>query len=92
MFYILAIVCEDPGNPANGSSNVLAESNSTLAIGTVIKYMCLPGFKLVGSIERVCQPNGEWNGTMPVCQPVCQSNSQHTDFTMLNFVNVFRCY
>ena len=29
------------------------------------------GFKLVGDVERVCQPNGEWNGTVPICQPLC---------------------
>lgn len=41
-----------------------------MAIGTVIKYTCFPGFGLVGD-ELVCQPNGTWNGTVPNCQPVC---------------------
>lgn len=64
----VAVFCGDLGKPANGSFNGLVGSNNTVAIGTVITYMCFPGFKLVGNVYRVCQPSGEWNGTVPICQ------------------------
>ena len=65
----------DPGRPVNGSSNLSVGSNSTVPIGAVIMYTCFLGFKLVGDVERVCQPNGEWNGTVPICQPLCHGIS-----------------
>lgn len=67
------VVCENPGNPTNGHSNVMVESDNTVAVGTVIKYSCSVGYEMVGSTELVCQPSGEWNGPVPTCQPVCQS-------------------
>lgn len=82
---MFVVVCENPGNPTNGHSNVMVESNCTMAVGTVIEYSCSIGYEMVGSTELVCQPSGEWNGPVPTCQPVCQSNSFATQFIMVNF-------
>ena len=71
----VATMCSsDPDKPANGNSNLSVENNSTVPIGAVIMYTCFLGFKLVGDVECVCQPNGEWNGTVPICQPLCHGS------------------
>ena len=34
---------------------------------SVAVYMCYEGYSLVGNSSRVCQSNGNWNGTIPYC-------------------------
>uniref|UniRef100_A0AAV2KL76 Sushi, von Willebrand factor type A, EGF and pentraxin domain-containing protein 1 n=1 Tax=Knipowitschia caucasica TaxID=637954 RepID=A0AAV2KL76_KNICA len=42
--------------------------------GTLIEYGCLKGYDLTSSTRLVCQENGSWNGTAPLCVPAeCQS-------------------
>ncbi|XP_041117630.1 sushi, von Willebrand factor type A, EGF and pentraxin domain-containing protein 1 isoform X2 [Polyodon spathula] len=38
--------------------------------GTVIIYSCSAGYELIGNSILVCQDNGLWNGSAPVCLPV----------------------
>ncbi|XP_058886297.1 sushi, von Willebrand factor type A, EGF and pentraxin domain-containing protein 1 isoform X1 [Acipenser ruthenus] len=38
--------------------------------GTVIMYSCSAGYELSGPSMLVCQDNGLWNGSAPVCLPV----------------------
>ena len=74
---LIDITCEDPGSPANGSSKIVIGkdgTNGTQPVGTIIKYTCSLGFRLVGSTVRLCQLNGEWSSTLPVCQLICQGN------------------
>lgn len=33
-----------------------------------VHFTCDPGFQLVGSSSRVCQPNGSWTGEFPQCK------------------------
>ncbi|XP_041792258.1 inactive serine protease PAMR1 isoform X1 [Chelmon rostratus] len=32
-----------------------------------VNYRCHPPFTLIGSQQRICQPNGTWSGTVPTC-------------------------
>ncbi|XP_020833252.1 sushi domain-containing protein 2 isoform X2 [Phascolarctos cinereus] len=37
--------------------------------GSTVKFSCEPGYKLRGSQEQTCQPNGQWSGVWPQCKP-----------------------
>uniref|UniRef100_A0A8C6VAC7 Complement C2 n=1 Tax=Naja naja TaxID=35670 RepID=A0A8C6VAC7_NAJNA len=34
-------------------------------IGDILSFQCSDGYQLLGSSQRYCQPNGQWNGTSP---------------------------
>ncbi|KAI1902611.1 hypothetical protein AGOR_G00017710 [Albula goreensis] len=36
-------------------------------VGNETTYECSDGYKLWGSKTRVCQPNGKWSGSTPIC-------------------------
>lgn len=40
------------------------------AVNSVATYSCNPGYTLVGSATSICQQNGNWLGSPPVCQVV----------------------
>lgn len=54
--------CGDPGTPANG-----IRIGSDFSIGSVVRYRCQTGFRLLGRSERVCQTSGEWSNSLPDC-------------------------
>ena len=54
--------CTDLVPPANGTVEVTGSS-----LGSVANYSCMEGFELVPAINRICQENGNWSGTDPVC-------------------------
>lgn len=56
-------MCNVLGAPSNGR---LTLSRGNL-VGSVATYTCNPGFQRNGDRTRVCQRNGEWTGTAPVC-------------------------
>ncbi|XP_036593498.1 sushi domain-containing protein 2 [Trichosurus vulpecula] len=37
--------------------------------GSTVKFSCASGYKLRGSEEQTCQPNGQWAGVRPQCKP-----------------------
>ena len=37
------------------------------SVGTMATYMCEDGYNLVGNMVRVCQSDGTFSGTDPVC-------------------------
>ncbi|KAH7983674.1 hypothetical protein HPB52_013415 [Rhipicephalus sanguineus] len=39
-----------------------------LVVNTRVQYRGNAGYTLIGTMERVCQPDGSWSGTEPVCQ------------------------
>jgi len=38
------------------------------AIGSVVVYSCIRGYKLHGSSSRVCNNEGKWSGMTPTCE------------------------
>ena len=42
--------------------------NGTTASSTAV-YICDNGYNLVGNEARVCQSDGKWNGSIPLCIP-----------------------
>ena len=65
-------VCTSPGDIEHGRvtfENTKAD-RTTSPIGTVARFNCNVGFKLVGNSTRQCQPDGHWSGQR---NPICQS-------------------
>lgn len=45
--------------------------------GTVIEYRCLKGYDITNQTQLLCEDNGSWNGTAPLCIPAeCDSPSR----------------
>ncbi len=61
--YRTEIECPALKDPENGS----VDDGDNLP-GTIAKYTCDYGFKLVGSSKRLCQKYGSWAGEAPICE------------------------
>ena len=49
--------------PQNG--DILCDGDQVTK--TTCNFLCDPGYSLVGSMERTCQPNNSWNGSNTSC-------------------------
>ena len=56
--------CGRLDDPINGS--VTFRFNLT-TFNSVATYSCNTGFTLVGNISRICQIDGNWSDTAPIC-------------------------
>ncbi|CAL8359732.1 unnamed protein product [Lota lota] len=66
--------CSLPPKPAHGDHFLVYGPNDPvpgLAPETV-EYFCNHSYALSGDARRVCQPNGTWSGTQPVCVRACR--------------------
>ena len=54
-------------NSPSISGGVVCYNGTT--IGSRVVYICNDGFILVGGETRVCQSDGNWNGSIPQCVP-----------------------
>ena len=69
MFFIFtAVNCSSLSNPANGQVSHIAGT----AFGQTATYSCGTGYNLVGDSTRMCQANGVWSGSEPICQGMSQ--------------------
>lgn len=34
----------------------------------IATYKCRKGYHLIGQSERVCQLDGQWSGSVPICE------------------------
>ncbi|XP_074055792.1 sushi domain-containing protein 2 isoform X2 [Macrotis lagotis] len=50
--------------PEHGTKN-----GTTYLEGFTVKFDCVPGYTLKGSREQTCQPDGQWSGIRPQCNP-----------------------
>jgi len=64
---LLVVDCGGLTDPLNGQVAL----NST-TFQSVAAYECDSGFNLEGDMERTCQASGEWSGTAPTCNRMCQ--------------------
>ncbi|CAL4080376.1 unnamed protein product, partial [Meganyctiphanes norvegica] len=61
----IKVDCGEPGSyePAT------VEYNST-SVGSIATYICPHGYKLKGSVIRICTFEGNWSSEVPVCEKV----------------------
>ncbi|KTG40098.1 hypothetical protein cypCar_00017639, partial [Cyprinus carpio] len=73
-------VCQPPPRVAN--AEILAEDDE-FEIGDIIRYRCLPGFRLLGSEILTCRLGErlQMDGPPPVCQVQCPDNEVLFDST-----------
>ncbi|XP_048255629.1 sushi, von Willebrand factor type A, EGF and pentraxin domain-containing protein 1-like [Haliotis rufescens] len=60
------VECNEPG--AVTSNGRMLGNNFTY--GALISYVCDEGYNLVGSQNRSCEANGEWDASIPICEIV----------------------
>lgn len=73
--------CGDLGPPQDGRVDF-----SSMAIGSIASYTCSEGYTLVGTATRICQPSGEWSGSVPECD--CKQNLDAPIIYLYRTVNV----
>ncbi|XP_063056927.1 sushi, von Willebrand factor type A, EGF and pentraxin domain-containing protein 1-like [Engraulis encrasicolus] len=60
--------CELPEDTPNGSYDIV--QGTDLVFGTIIKYSCNDGYRLMSRFDtRVCMVEG-WSGNLPVCEAI----------------------
>ncbi|NXS95392.1 C4BPA protein, partial [Jacana jacana] len=64
----LAPLCSRPPNITHGSHS--GPVKAFYAPGTSVRYICEPGFSLVGAASIYCTEFGAWSHPPPVCQVV----------------------
>ncbi|XP_050542396.1 uncharacterized protein LOC126906135 [Daktulosphaira vitifoliae] len=58
--------CEDPPIISNGEYQM---SNNDSIVGTIVEYSCVSRkFRLVGTKELICLPNGQYDNKPPYCK------------------------
>jgi len=55
--------CGDPGNPYGGYRNIATDTKYQ----SIVTYTCKPDHHLEGEDSQVCQADGTWSGSKPVC-------------------------
>ncbi|XP_070558976.1 clotting factor C-like isoform X2 [Ptychodera flava] len=61
-----AAECGYPGTPSNGKTRA-----NSLSEGSTATFSCDDGYRLVGNAAVTCRQDGQWDGTVPSCEPVC---------------------
>ena len=58
--------CGDLSHPINGTVSL-----ANTVLNSTATYTCEPGNSLVGNRTRVCQDDGLWTGSAPICLSMC---------------------
>ena len=54
--------------------------------GSEANYSCIDGYKLVGVTTRVCQDNGEWSDSEPVCNGKYAIKQYYVELSLFLFL------
>ncbi|GAB1599781.1 protein lev-9 isoform X5 [Argonauta hians] len=57
--------CGYPGEVSNGR-----REGQEFRHPSKVTYFCNEGFQLIGNAVRECQANGQWSGSLPLCNPI----------------------
>ena len=60
---ILVVDCGDPGDPYGGYRHIATDTKYE----STVTYTCKPDHHLEGEDSQVCQGDGLWSGSKPVC-------------------------
>ena len=66
------VVCPELNVPENSN---IEYSDETRVVNSSAEYMCASGYMLDGDRVRVCQSDGTWSNSSPLCR---RKNNIHT--------------
>ncbi|CAH3160380.1 unnamed protein product [Porites lobata] len=68
---IVLRACGDPGKPDNA---IIVSQSKNYWTGEYVRYLCNPGYAMVGPAVRRCLVGGKWSGNVPTCteKPECE--------------------
>ena len=78
-FSIVLRDCGDPGEPDNA---IVIMGNHWA--GEYIRYLCNPGYTMIGPAVRRCLPSGKWSGNTPTCKNVNSLQSTRANVCFLS--------
>ena len=64
VFSVLS-ACGDPGKPDNA---IIVSQSNNYWTGQYVRYLCNPGYAMVGPAVRRCLVSGKWSGNVPTCK------------------------
>ena len=64
VFSVLS-ACGDPGKPDNA---IIVSQSKNYWTGQYVRYLCNPGYAMVGPAVRRCLVSGKWSGNVPTCK------------------------
>ena len=57
--------CGNPGKPDNA---IVVSQSKNYWTGQYVRYLCNPGYAMVGPAVRRCLVSGKWSGNVPTCK------------------------
>jgi len=62
--------CRPVRDVQNGSWELVTSLSGRRAYrpGSIVRYSCDQGYTLYGVVERICQSNGTWTDSAPICR------------------------
>lgn len=75
--------------PSNGMINCNLGGDGSANPGDICGFTCTGGFELVGSASRICQDDGNWNGSDAMCRGMRCLVMQN--YMMLALLHIFLC-
>ena len=63
---ISAIECHALLAPYNGV--IVGDSNQSYSVESTIEFSCSDGYLMTGSSTLICQEDGSWSGSVPLCE------------------------
>ena len=64
----LLLACAPLTAPSNGMITCSQAVDVVPSIGDTCTYTCNTGYELIGSHTRICQTDGNWSGSAPMCR------------------------
>ena len=66
LFVCLFLDLSDCGKPGKPDNAIVIMGNHWA--GEYVRYLCNPGYTMVGPAVRRCLPSGKWSGNVPTCK------------------------
>ncbi|KAI5629830.1 sushi, von Willebrand factor type A, EGF and pentraxin domain-containing protein 1 isoform X1 [Silurus asotus] len=82
---------QDPSAELTGDkpADTPSPADTSFLHGTTVEYRCHAGYEMNGGVTLLCQEDGTWNGTAPMCVPAkCDTppNPEHGSATVTDTV------
>ena len=73
-FCLNSLVLPNCGHPGSSENAVLV--HSTYWAGEYVRYLCNPGYTMLGHAVRRCLPSGQWSGNAVQCKSLIYDETE----------------